>query len=62
MAAITTVRFMPPDVVGLVELEGVGRIFTHVRGDIADLAIGTEVELDFVEISDDLVVHAFKRA
>ena len=54
-------RFMPPDVVGLVELEGVGKILTHIVGDLGDLAIGQRVALEFHEISDELVVHRFRR-
>ena len=55
-----SVRFMTPEVVGIVELEGVGRIFTHIKAKIEDLSIGDPVELEFVEVSEALVLHAFK--
>ena len=53
-------RFMPPDVIGLVELDGVGHILTHITGDIASLSIGQRVTLEFHEISEQLIVHRFK--
>jgi uncharacterized OB-fold protein len=55
-----SVRFNPPDVIGLVELEGVGRILTRIDAPLASLKIGQEVELDFVEVTPDLVLHQFR--
>jgi uncharacterized OB-fold protein len=56
-----SLRFPAPDVLGLVEFEGVGRILSHVRGRYEDLAIGDRVTLDFVEVSSDLVLHCFEK-
>ena len=51
------VRFMVPDKIGFVELEGVGkRILTKIEGD--DVKLDDEVELDFIEIHG-LVLHKF---
>jgi len=55
-----TFRFMAPDVIGLVELADVGKVLTHFDAPYDALQIGQPVELDFLEISDDLVVHQFR--
>lgn len=54
------VRFTKPDVLGLVELEGVGRILTRIDASFESLRVGQEVEADFVEIHPDLVLHQFR--
>lgn len=56
------VRFMKPDVLGLVELDGVGRIFTRIDAPLESLEIGQQVELDFLEIHPNLVLHQFRPA
>ncbi len=53
-------RFSAPDVIGLVELEGVGRIMTKINGSFEDLRIGMEVELEFLVLDDGGVVHQFR--
>jgi uncharacterized OB-fold protein len=52
-------RLMSPDVIGLVELEGVGKILTHIRGELATMRIGQRVAFEPHEISDELVVPRF---
>lgn len=53
-------RFTKPDVIGLVDLPGVGRIMTKFAGAFEELKIGQPVELDFIEIPGGLVLHQFK--
>lgn len=50
-------RFVEPDKIGYVEVQGVGFILTKIEGDVN---IGDEVELDFVE-TDGIVLHKFKK-
>ncbi len=57
-----SLRFANPDVIGLVEIAGLGRILSRIDGRFEDLAIGMELELDFVEISPELVLHQFRPA
>jgi uncharacterized OB-fold protein len=53
-------RFSRPDVLGLVSLPGVdGLVLTKIAGRIEALAIGQAVEVDFLEIGKELVVHQF---
>jgi uncharacterized OB-fold protein len=51
-------RFTYPDIIGFVEIEGIGRILTKIEGE--DIKVGDEVELDFVEV-DGLTLHKFKK-
>jgi hypothetical protein len=53
-------RFIEPEVIGLVELDGVGRILTHVKGTMADLTIGQRVTFALHTISEQLVVPSFE--
>ncbi|MCL4558225.1 MAG: Zn-ribbon domain-containing OB-fold protein [Deltaproteobacteria bacterium] len=55
-------RFSAPDVIGLVELEGVGRITTKIKGNFEQLVIDMRVELEFLELDDGSVVHQFRPA
>ena len=57
-----SLRFSRPDVLGLVELPGVGRILTRIDAPFETLAIGQPVVLDFVEVSRDIVLHQFRPA
>jgi uncharacterized OB-fold protein len=57
-----TFRFGKPDVIGLVELEGVGHVLTRIDAPFEALRIGQEVELDFVVLREDLVLHQFRPA
>ncbi len=49
-----------PEVIGLVELEGVGRILTKIDAAYEELAIGIPVELSFFTSRDGLVLHQFR--
>jgi uncharacterized OB-fold protein len=54
-------RFSKPDVIGLVSLVGVaGLVLTKLDAPIASLAIGQEVEVDFLDVGPELVVHQFR--
>ena len=54
-------RFSKPDVVGLVSLVGVsGLVLTKLDAPFDSLAIGQDVEVDFLEIGPELVVHQFR--
>ncbi len=54
-------RFVRPDVLGLVVLPGVaGFVLTKIGAPIDELAIGQPVELAFVELAPELVVHEFR--
>jgi len=54
-------RFASPDVIGLVALPGVaGLVLTKIAAPFDTLAIGREVELGFVELGAELVVHEFR--
>lgn len=55
-----SLRFGKPDVIGIVELDGVGRILTRIAEPFEKLSIGDELVLDFVEV-DGLVLHQFKK-
>jgi uncharacterized protein len=56
-------RFVKPQVLGVVELlleDGPARIVTRIDAQIADLVIGMELELDFVDIGEGVTVHQFR--
>jgi uncharacterized OB-fold protein len=53
-------RFSKPDVIGIVELQGVGRILTKIAAPFETLRIGMRVKLDFIEIENGLVLHQFR--
>jgi uncharacterized OB-fold protein len=55
-----SLRFSRPDVLGLVELPGVGRILTRIAAAFDTLAIGIEVEVAFHQVGPDFVVHEFR--
>ncbi len=52
-------RFTTPDVLGIVDLEGVGFVFTRINAPIEELEIGQQVAVGFHEISPELTVHQF---
>mgnify|MGYP005844408373 CR=1 FL=1 len=58
-------RFSKPDVIGFVQINGIGKILSKIDGDINNLKIGMKVRLDFVEIEggagsgSGLVLHKF---
>ena len=53
-------RFMAPDVVGVVDLPGVGRITSVILGRFDELRIGQPLRFEPVDVSKDLVVHGFR--
>jgi len=55
-----SLRFGKPDVIGLVELPGVGRILTKIDAPFEALQIGQAVELCFVTLSEELTLHQFR--
>lgn len=52
-------RFVAPDVIGVVEIEGVGRILTKINARLEELKIGQELKFEPFEISEKLVVHSY---
>ena len=55
-------RFLSPDVVGVVEIPGVGRIVSRILGRFEDLKIGMALRFEPIDLSKDLVVHGFAPA
>ncbi len=55
-------RFMKPDVIGLVEIEGLGTILSKINAPFEQLAIGLALELEPFVVSDALTVHAWRPA
>lgn len=53
-------RFLPPDVLGLVEVDGVGHFLSRIDAPFEKLAIGQELEVSFLEIAPDLWVHEYR--
>jgi hypothetical protein len=53
-------RFVAPDVIGVVEVPGVGRIVSKIEARLEELRIGMPMRFVVLEISPDLVVHAFR--
>lgn len=53
-------RFTKPDVLGLVEIKGLGHILTKIDAPIESLQIGQDLVLDFIEIENGIVLHQFK--
>jgi len=55
----TSLRFMAPDVIGVVDIPGVGRVVSKINGKLSDLQIGQKLRFEPFEISEDLTVHSF---
>jgi len=53
------IRFSKPDVIGIVELNGVGRILTKIDAPIDSLRIGMTVQVGFIEIENGMFLHQF---
>lgn len=54
-------RFAAPDVIGVVEIEGVkGRVFSRIDAPIESLEIGMDLDLDFVDVGDGYLLHQFR--
>jgi uncharacterized OB-fold protein len=54
------VRCRKPDVIGVVELEGVGNVFTRIDAPFESLSIGDRVAFDTWESPDGVVLHQFR--
>lgn len=57
-----SLRFGKPEVIGLVDLPGLGRIVSAIDARFEDLEIGAPLELGFVEIQEGIKVHRFRPA
>jgi uncharacterized OB-fold protein len=55
-----SLRFSKPDVIGVVELEGAGRLITRVDAAFEELSIDMEVEVDFLDVSENQTLHQFR--
>lgn len=55
-------RFTAPQVVGVVEIEGVGLVVSPIGGRYEDLSIGQALTLEVVDLEDGLVCHRFTPA
>lgn len=55
-------RFPTPDVIGLVEIEGLGTILSKINAPFEELHIGLDLVLDPIRVSDELTIHAWKPA
>ena len=56
-------RFAAPDVIGVVELEGVrGRVLSRIDAPIEELEIGMDLTLDFIDIGEGYLLHQFRPA
>jgi uncharacterized OB-fold protein len=53
-----SLRFGKPDVIGIVELEGIGKILTRINAPFESLKIGMELHLDFIDVGG-LILHQF---
>jgi uncharacterized OB-fold protein len=55
-----SLRFCAPDVLGLVELDGVGRILSRIDAPFDSLVTGQPLTLDFLEVSPGRWLHQFR--
>ena len=55
-------RFNKPDVIGIVELEGAGRLISRIDAPFDELSIDMEVEVDFLDVSENQTLHQFHPA
>jgi len=55
-------RFVKPEVIGIVELQldGPARLLTRIDAPFAELAVGMPVALDFLEPEPGVVLHQFR--
>ncbi len=53
-------RFLAPDVIGLVEVDGVGHFLSRIDAPFERLAIDQPLEVDFLEIAPGLWVHQYR--
>jgi len=54
------IRCRRPEVLGLVELEGIGNVFTRVDAPLEDLSIGMRVAFDAWTSPDGVALHRFR--
>ncbi len=54
-----SMRFSAPDVIGLVALDGIGLLLSHIEGKIEDLRIGQRVRVSFLQLDERLTLHQF---
>jgi len=54
------IRCRKPDVLGLVELEGIGNVITRIHAPLEDLHIGLEVTFDTWTSLDGVALHQFR--
>jgi uncharacterized OB-fold protein len=57
-----SLRFGKPDVIGVVELPGAGRLLTRILAPLESLSIGMKVEVDFLDVSGQETLHQFRPA
>lgn len=55
-----SLRCRKPDVVGVVELEGAGNVFTRIDAPYDELSVGMKVVFDTWTSPDGLVLHQFR--
>lgn len=55
-------RFLKPDVIGVVETEEGFRLLTKINAPFESLEIGMDVEVSFVDVSNELTLHQFTPA
>ncbi|MBN2026282.1 MAG: OB-fold domain-containing protein [Actinobacteria bacterium] len=54
------IRCRMPDVLGLVELEGIGNVITRIDAPLEDLCIGMKVTFDTWTSHDGVALHQFR--
>ncbi|MBI4576189.1 MAG: OB-fold domain-containing protein [Planctomycetes bacterium] len=53
-------RFLRPEVLGLVELEGVGLVLSRIDAPFEALSLGQELEVAFLPVGGGVVLHQFR--
>ncbi len=53
-------RFLAPEVVGLVEVEGVGHFLSRIDAPFESLSIGQTLEVGFAEAAPGVWVHSYR--
>ncbi|MBI3185696.1 MAG: OB-fold domain-containing protein [Myxococcales bacterium] len=55
-----SLRFIAPEVIGLVDVEGLGRILSRIDAPLEGLRIGQELEVAFQELTPEIWVHHYR--
>ncbi len=55
-------RFLAPDVIGLVEVQGVGHFLSRIDAPFESLAIGMRLAVGFLQIAPGIWVHQYRPA